>query len=98
MTKKPASRRKPARKPAKRPRKRADTGQAFTDQVFTSNLALHDLFQQQADAILDKADISEEQRQSILVAMSCPCCGAGGMSLTVKLRPKGPARFVAEES
>jgi hypothetical protein len=90
MTKKTTSRRKPAaRKPAKRPRKRADTGQ-----VITSNLALHELFQQQAAAILDQADIDEEQKQSILAAMSCPCCGAGGMSLSVSLRPKG--RFVAD--
>jgi len=90
MTKKATSRRKPVvRKPARRPRKRGDTGQ-----VTTSNLALHELFAQQAAAILDKADIDEEQKQSILVAMSCPCCGAGGMSLSVSLRPKG--RFVAD--
>jgi hypothetical protein len=92
MAKRPTSHRKsPARKPAKRPRKRAETGQ-----VFTSALALHDLFQQQAAAILDTADISEEEKQGILVAMSCPCCGAGGMSYSVKMKPKGAPRFVID--
>jgi len=56
------------------------------DQIATSNLTLHELFQQQTMQMLDRADISEEQRQSILVAMSCPCCGAGGMSFTAKLK------------
>jgi hypothetical protein len=84
-------RRTAAAKPAKRPKRRAPTSQ-----VFTSPLALHDLFQQQAAAILDTADISEEEKQSILVAMSCPCCGAGGMSYSVKMKPKGTARFDAD--
>ena len=86
-------RRTAARKPAKRPRKRAATGQ-----IFTGNLALHDLFQQQAAAILDEADIGEEEKQSILLAMSCPCCGAGGMSYSVKMKPKAAKRFVADET
>ena len=38
--------------------------------------------------MLDRAEMSEEQKQSILVAMSCPCCGAGGMSFTAKLKPR----------
>jgi hypothetical protein len=57
------------------------------DRIMTSNLTLHDLFQQQAATMLDRADISDEQKQNILIAMSCPCCGAGGMSFTVKLKP-----------
>jgi hypothetical protein len=52
----------------------------------TSNLSLHELFEQQARNMLERADIDEEQRQSILVAMACPCCGAGGMSFSVKLK------------
>jgi hypothetical protein len=52
----------------------------------TSNLSLHELFEQQARNMLEHADIDEEQRQSILVAMACPCCGAGGMSFSVKLK------------
>jgi hypothetical protein len=86
-------RRTAARKPAKRSRKRAATGQ-----IFAGNLALHDLFQQQAAAILDEADIGEEEKQSILLAMSCPCCGAGGMSFSVKMKPKAAKQFVADET
>jgi len=56
------------------------------DQIVASTLSLHELFQQQTRQMLDRADLSEEQKQSILVAMSCPCCGAGGMSFTAKLR------------
>jgi hypothetical protein len=56
--------------------------------VSVSNLSLHELFEQQARNMLERADIDEEQRQSILVAMACPCCGAGGMSFSVKLKQK----------
>ncbi|MFL5031277.1 MAG: hypothetical protein ACJ8E1_15490, partial [Xanthobacteraceae bacterium] len=56
------------------------------DQVTVSNFSLHDLFQQQTREMLDRTDLDEEQKQSILVAMSCPCCGAGGMSFTAKLK------------
>jgi hypothetical protein len=51
-----------------------------------SNLSLHQLFEQQAAGILERADIDEEQKQSILFAMSCPCCGAGGPSFSFKLK------------
>jgi hypothetical protein len=54
--------------------------------VTASNLSLHELFEQQARNMLERADIDEEQKQSILVAMACPCCGAGGMSFSVKLK------------
>ena len=56
------------------------------DQLVSSSLSLHELFQQQARQMLDRADLDEEQKQNILVAMSCPCCGAGAMSYTAKLR------------
>jgi len=56
------------------------------DQISVSNLSLHQLFEQQAREMLDRADMDEEQKQSILVAMSCPCCGTGGLSYTVKLK------------
>jgi hypothetical protein len=59
---------------------------ANTDQVETSALSLHDLFTKQASTILKRADLDEDQKQSILIAMSCPCCGAGGMSFTAKLK------------
>ena len=47
--------------------------------------ALHQAIQQQIADVLANADLSEEERQQILVAMQCPCCGAGGMSLSIKL-------------
>jgi hypothetical protein len=59
---------------------------AVEDQLVSSNLSLHELFQQQARQMLDRTDLEEEQKQNILVAMSCPCCGAGAMSFTAKLR------------
>jgi hypothetical protein len=53
-------------------------------------LSLHDLFQRQIMTMLDRADLSEEHKQSILVAMNCPCCGAGALSYTVKLKRRKP--------
>lgn len=54
--------------------------------VVSSSVSLHELFQQQVTEMLDRTDLSEEQKQQVLVAMACPCCGAGAMSYTVKLR------------
>jgi hypothetical protein len=101
MTKRPmppANKAKPRRKPA-RPRPQAPepfarepaaaeptTPLAPDDRVVGSALALHDLFQQQTARMLERADLSEEQKQSILIGMSCPCCGAGGFSFTAKLK------------
>jgi hypothetical protein len=89
--KKPA--RKPARQrpgtatPASDPIAAAIAASADTDaQILASNLTLHQLFAQQSTAMLDRADLSDEQKQSLLIAMSCPCCGAGGFSFTAKLR------------
>src|SRR5271155_6264370 len=59
---------------------------AADDQILASNLTLHELFQRQTATMLERADLSEEQKQSILIAMSCPCCGAGGFSFTAKLK------------
>ena len=56
------------------------------DQIVASNLSLHQLFEQQARQMIERADLDEEQKQTILVAMSCPCCGAGAMAYTAKLR------------
>lgn len=58
-------------------------------QIFTGGLGLHDLFAQQARHLLDQSDLDEDAKQSILVAMSCPCCGTSGMSYSVKLKPRG---------
>jgi hypothetical protein len=59
---------------------------AVEDQIVSSSLSLHELFQQQTRQILDRTDLEEDQKQHILVAMSCPCCGAGAMSYTAKLK------------
>ena len=56
------------------------------DQISYSTLSLHALFEQQTRQLLDRADLDEEQKQNILVAMSCPCCGTGAMSFTAKLK------------
>ena len=88
-----STRRKSAPRKATRAKKRARIGQ-----VFTGDQARHDLFREQAAAVLEDADIGEEEKQSILLAMTCPCCGAGTMSFSVKMRPKRSGRFTAEES
>jgi hypothetical protein len=59
---------------------------ADDERILVSDLTLHDLFSQQTTAMLDRADLSDEQKQSILIGMSCPCCGAGGFSFTAKLK------------
>ncbi len=48
--------------------------------------AAHLTFQRQIAELLDQADLTEEERQEILVAMNCPCCGAGGLSLSIKIK------------
>jgi hypothetical protein len=63
-----------------------DTAADDVSTVGASNLSLHDLLEQQARHWLERADLDEEQRQTILVALSCPCCGAGGMSFSVKVK------------
>jgi hypothetical protein len=60
--------------------------QMSEDQISYSALSLHDLFEQQTRQMLTRADLNEEEKQNILIAMSCPCCGAGAMSYTVKLK------------
>jgi hypothetical protein len=82
-----------AKKKRKAPKRRKDAGSGLPfvtpeTSIVTSDLSLHDLFQQQTMAMLDRADLSEEQKQSILVAMNCPCCGGSGLSFAVKLKRK----------
>jgi hypothetical protein len=64
----------------------AEAGAAPDDWISESVLSLHQLFEQQTRQMLDRADLDEEQKQNILIAMSCPCCGAGAMSYTAKLK------------
>ena len=58
------------------------------DQIFTGNSALHDLFQKQVQQALEQSDLDDETKQTILVALNCPCCGAGGMNYTAKIKRK----------
>ena len=95
MTKKRRQRQPQRKVTAQRPVRRAKP-RARIGQIFTGDQALHELFREEAAAVLDNAEIGEEEKQSILAAMTCPCCGAGTMSISVKLRPRG--KFVAEES
>ena len=93
-TRKVAKRKRPAAKGAepKRPPSLADMFEAMPvldeSAAATGDVSLHDLFQQQTMAMLDRSDLSEEQKQSILVAMNCPCCGGSGLSFTMKLKRK----------
>jgi hypothetical protein len=86
--------RKPARKVALRakPARRWKPGPSPVtsedDSIRYGAASLHDLFQQNVRAMLDRTDLDEEQKQSVLIAASCPCCGAGGMSFTAKLKPR----------
>jgi hypothetical protein len=83
-----------AKKKSKAPKRRKDAADdlpfaAMPEfQATSGDVSLHDLFQQQTMAMLDRSDLSEEQKQSILVAMNCPCCGGSGLSFTMKLRRK----------
>jgi hypothetical protein len=55
-------------------------------QIFTSDQSMHDAMRQQIAEMLANSDLTEEQKQQILVAMQCPCCGSGGVSLSFKLK------------
>jgi hypothetical protein len=79
--------RRGSRSPAAAQDNASDAVPAAADEgIADSGLSLHDLFAQQAREMIERADLNEEQKQSILVAMSCPCCGGGGMSYSVKLK------------
>jgi hypothetical protein len=68
------------------PAREHTTPDGGASEIGFSNLSLHQLFEQQAAGILERADLDEEQKQSIMLAMSCPCCGAGGPSFSFKLK------------
>jgi len=55
-------------------------------QIFTSDQSMHDVMRKQVEQMLAQSDLTEEQKQEILVAMQCPCCGASGVSLSIKLK------------
>ena len=56
------------------------------DQFTDAQSSLHELFNRQVRDMLDRTDLGEEQKQAILIGMTCPCCGGAAMSFTAKLR------------
>ncbi len=63
------------------------------DRIVIGGMEAHLAFQREIAAMLADADITEEERQAFLIAANCPCCGAGGLSLSLSLRPDTPIRF-----
>ena len=64
-------------------------------QIFFGNVPMHELFQKQVAEVLEKSDLDEDAKQAILVAMNCPCCGAGAMNYTAPLdRKKKPGPVI----
>ena len=61
---------------------------ADDEQIVTGSVALHELFQRRARDLLERSDLDEEQKQAALVALTCPCCGTGGMNYTAKINSK----------
>jgi hypothetical protein len=59
---------------------------AATEHVSYAQSSLHELFDRQVREMLDRTDLGEEQKQAILIGMSCPCCGGAAMSYTAKLK------------
>ena len=58
------------------------------DQIIAGNVPMHDLFQKQVMQMLEDSDMDEQAKQAILVALNCPCCGAGAMSYTAPIKRK----------
>ena len=55
-----------------------------------TNLTMHKAIRQQVLQVLEDSDMTETQKQQILVALSCPCCGGTGMSLSIPLDNSKP--------
>ena len=55
---------------------------------FGGDMPLHELFQKQVQQVMEQVDLDEDSRQALLVALNCPCCGAGGMNYTAKINRK----------
>lgn len=64
-----------------------------SDRIQVDDQAVHLAFQQQLADMLARADVTEEQRQQILIAATCPCCGAGGLSLSLTIKSDKPPEF-----
>ena len=57
-------------------------------QIFFGDMPMHELFQKQVRQVIEQVDLDEDSRQALLVALSCPCCGTGGMNYTAKVNRK----------
>ncbi len=55
-----------------------------------TDMTMHRAIRAQVLEVLEKSDMTEEQKQQILVSLSCPCCGGGGVSLTIPLDNSKP--------
>ena len=55
-----------------------------------TDMSMHEAIRKQVLQVLDDSDMTETQKQQILVAMSCPCCGGSGMSLSIPLDNSKP--------
>ena len=62
---------------------------AFETGIVT-DATLHQTMRAQMLQVLEDSDMTEEQKQQVLVAMSCPCCGGSGVSLTIPLDGSKP--------
>jgi hypothetical protein len=81
-----AKRKQPVKRKSEAPPAGTPASPSDEQIAYSADLSLHQLFEQQTRQMLDRSDLDEEQKQHILIAMSCPCCGAGAMSYTVKLK------------
>ncbi|MDP6175440.1 MAG: hypothetical protein QGF09_14835 [Rhodospirillales bacterium] len=62
-----------------------ETAKPADERVFVGGGDAHAAFQTQVQTLLANANITEDERQQILTSMSCPCCGGGGASISIKL-------------
>ena len=62
---------------------------AFETGIVTDT-TMHQTMRAQMLQVLEDSDMTEEQKQQVLVAMSCPCCGGSGVSLTIPLDGSKP--------
>jgi len=62
---------------------------AFETGIVT-DATMHQTMRAQMLQVLEDSNMTEEQKQQVLVAMSCPCCGGSGISLTIPLDRSKP--------
>jgi hypothetical protein len=55
-----------------------------------TDASMHEAIRAQVIKVLADSDMTEAQKQQILVAMNCPCCGGSGMSLSIPLDNSKP--------